>query len=314
MGNFCFSFLGEVVNLTIMQIANPIYDVVFRYLLEDKKIAKLLISSIIDEEIEDLDFSYNEFTSESIAEKLKEKTASAYSFTVYRLDFKAKIRTEEGYRIVLIEIQKAKFATDIMRFRTYLGSQYSDKENTQEVSIKGHPRKVGLPIISIYFLGHKLDHTEASVIHVRRDIRDLVTGEKIEKKESFIESLSHDSYIVQIPSLSQKRRNELETLLSIFDQSTAIDREHHILSIREESYPEKYHSLIRQLHKAIEEPEVRKKMDIEDSILDEMTEQQRRIETLSEKVEKERQAKEQALKQNEALLQEIERLKKLMDH
>jgi hypothetical protein len=30
-----------------MQIANPIYDVVFNYLMEDAKIAKLLISSII---------------------------------------------------------------------------------------------------------------------------------------------------------------------------------------------------------------------------------------------------------------------------
>ena len=39
-----------------MQIANPIYDVVFKYLMEDAKVAKLLISSIIGEEIEELDF------------------------------------------------------------------------------------------------------------------------------------------------------------------------------------------------------------------------------------------------------------------
>ncbi|MCB1157776.1 MAG: hypothetical protein H7A25_16415 [Leptospiraceae bacterium] len=65
--------------------------------MEDKKIARLLISSIIGEDIEDLDFYYNEFTSESIAEKLKEKTGSAYSFTVYyRLDFKAKIKYGSG--------------------------------------------------------------------------------------------------------------------------------------------------------------------------------------------------------------------------
>ena len=30
-----------------MLIANPIYDVVFKYLMEDSKIAKLVISSII---------------------------------------------------------------------------------------------------------------------------------------------------------------------------------------------------------------------------------------------------------------------------
>ena len=47
-----------------MQIANPIYDVVFKYLMEDAKIAKLLISSIIGEEIETLDFRPQEFTAD----------------------------------------------------------------------------------------------------------------------------------------------------------------------------------------------------------------------------------------------------------
>jgi len=39
-----------------MQIANPIYDTVFKYLLEDNDAAKLLISTIISEEIVKLDF------------------------------------------------------------------------------------------------------------------------------------------------------------------------------------------------------------------------------------------------------------------
>ncbi len=47
-----------------MRIANPIYDVVFKYLMEDAKIAKLLISSIIGEEIESLDFRPQEFTAD----------------------------------------------------------------------------------------------------------------------------------------------------------------------------------------------------------------------------------------------------------
>ncbi|MCP4402531.1 MAG: hypothetical protein GY801_35150 [bacterium] len=37
-----------------MHIANPIYDVVFKYLLEDNEIAKLLISTIISEEVVEL--------------------------------------------------------------------------------------------------------------------------------------------------------------------------------------------------------------------------------------------------------------------
>ena len=49
---------------------------------------------------------------------------------VYRLDFAAKIKTDTGDQTILIEIQKAKYAADIMRFRRYLGSQYRDKNNS----------------------------------------------------------------------------------------------------------------------------------------------------------------------------------------
>ncbi len=197
--------------------------------------------------------------------------------TVYRLDFSASIKTADGPKQVLIEIQKAKFATDIMRFRGYLGSQYSNKNNTQIDTINSHSRRIRIPIIGIYFLGHKLDNTDASIICVNRAYKDLVTGELLKEKESFIESLTHDSYVIQIPSLVQKRRNDLEKLLSIFDQSTYVDAEHHILNIKEEDYPEKHRSLIRRLQSAILEPEMRKQMEIEDGILGEFEDMQREI-------------------------------------
>ncbi len=257
-----------------MQIANPIYDVVFKYLMEDAKIAKLLISSIIGEEIETLEFRPQEFTADIDKGRIEGRFGL---LTVYRLDFSATIKTGDGLKQVLIEIQKAKFATDIMRFRGYLGSQCSNKNNTKIETINNHSRRIGIPIIGIYFLGHKLDNTDASIIGVNRTYKDLVTGELLKEKESFIESLTHDSYVIQIPSLVQKRRNDLEKLLSIFDQSTYVDAEHHILNIKEEDYPEKHRSLIRRLQSAILEPEMRKQMEIEDGILGEFEDMQREI-------------------------------------
>ena len=196
---------------------------------------------------------------------------------MYRLDFSATIKTADGLKQVLIEIQKAKFATDIMRFRGYLGSQYSNKNNTKIGTINNHARRIGIPIIGIYFLGHKLDSTDASIIGVNRTYTDMVTGELLTVRESFIESLTHDSYVIQIPNLVRKRRNDLEKLLSIFDQSTYVDAEHHILNIKEEDYPEKHRSLIRRLQSAILEPEMRKQMEIEDGILGEFEDMQRQI-------------------------------------
>jgi hypothetical protein len=40
-----------------MNIANPVYDSVFKYLLDDNRVAKIFISAIIGEEITDLHFA-----------------------------------------------------------------------------------------------------------------------------------------------------------------------------------------------------------------------------------------------------------------
>jgi len=78
-----------------MQIANPIYDVVFKYLMEDGKVAKLVISSIIGENIERLTFLPQEFIGEieksETDNKSKIQRIRMDPLTVYRLDFSARI-------------------------------------------------------------------------------------------------------------------------------------------------------------------------------------------------------------------------------
>ena len=56
-----------------MHIANPIYDVVFKYMLEDNKVAKLFLSAIIGEEIMEFEFSAQERTVEIPATKKVKK-------------------------------------------------------------------------------------------------------------------------------------------------------------------------------------------------------------------------------------------------
>jgi hypothetical protein len=45
-----------------MHIANPIYNVVFKFMLEDEKAVKSFISAIIEEEVLDIDFAAQEHT------------------------------------------------------------------------------------------------------------------------------------------------------------------------------------------------------------------------------------------------------------
>ncbi len=128
-----------------MHIANPIYDSVFKFLMEDTPSAILLLSTIIEETIISLEF----LPQENVLQ------LSNRSLTVYRLDFCAKIKTAHGEKQVLIEIQKAKLPSDIMRFRRYLGEQYSKKSNRYEViDSQGKLTYKLLPILTIYFLGY----------------------------------------------------------------------------------------------------------------------------------------------------------------
>jgi len=269
---------------TKMQIANPIYDVVFKYLMDDSKIARLLISTIIGEKILSLDFLPQE----------KVVALEQRSLTVYRLDFSAKIQTADGYKNVLIEIQKAKFASDIMRFRKYLGGeQYQKKENVYRTMIRGKEMKKAMPILSIYFLGHKLEHITVPIIKVQREYYDVTTGKEIKQREEFIESLTHDSFIIQIPHLRQKYQTEVEQLLSVFDQRN-VTSDHHILNVKEQDFPPKYHPLIRRLQRAITEPDVRKTMDIEDEILEDLQDLEREIEK-----------KDQIIEEKDRLIEEL---------
>jgi len=307
-----------------MKIANPIYDVVFKYLMDDNKIAKLFISKIIGEEVESIDFQPTENILKINSSSKNEETSKT-SFTVYRLDFAAKIRTPEGeLKQVIIEIQKAKLPTDIMRFRKYLGKQYSSEHNSETTKIHGRTKTKAFPIISIYFLGHPLDHETAPVIRVSRTYTDIATGQQLYNKEEFIESLTHDSFIIQIPALKGNRRNELEKMLSIFDQSQK--ESNHILNVNEDDFPEEFKEIIRKLQKAVVDDDIQNTMDIEDEVLQEIRDREREIEDLKDTLNEKDQAlteKDQALTEKDQALTEkdqaltdqaleIERLKKLL--
>jgi len=271
-----------------MQVANPIYHVVFKYLLDDNKIAKLLISALLGVEIKSLQLRPQEYASDMANRTL----------TVYRVDFKAEIILSSGeLKIVLIEIQKAKYTTDIMRFRKYLGEQYADKNN----AIESAKEIVPMPIISIYFLGYGLEHNpDIPIIRVKRQYLDNHNNLVIKEKELFIESLTHDSIIVQIPALKKKRRDDLEKALSVFEQSKI-----QTVSINEDDYPQKYKPIINTLLKAVSEPEIRKTMEIEDEILEDLERKERLIAKQEKTIEEEKKQKEEVLRKLKGIVQKL---------
>ena len=189
-------------------------------------------------------------------------------FTVLRVDFAATVRTVAGEHLrVLIEVQKARYSDDVMRFRRYLGTHYADERNTVTYLENGRERSRPRRLTTIYFLGEPLSRTDATVLKVAREYVDAVTGQRLAVREEFVEALTHDCYVVQVSRLPARRRNDLEKLLSVFDQDLRAADSRHALEVDATAMPERYAPVLRRLQRAAASPELRYSMLTEDEIV-----------------------------------------------
>lgn len=133
-----------------MVVANPIYDTVFKYLMEDERIARTILSALLKRDTVKVDV------------RPHESNTKRDTLSVFRIDFAATVRESDG--------------------------------NEQPVT-KGIP-------------------------------------------DAFVDSLTHDSIIVQIPRLHGIINNRLDEVLSIFDQSRINSENQHVLDLDDSVYAE----------------------------------------------------------------------------
>ena len=230
-----------------MIIANPIYDVVFKKMMENERVAKFFIGTLLEQTIETVEVKPQEFT------YIDELAGLA----VFRLDFIATIKTKTGEQIkILIEIQKAKNQIDLMRFRNYLAEQYKKEDKIDN-------EKVILPITTIYILGFKLPEIETPCIKIERNYKDLINKKIIDKKSDFVEKLTHDSFIVQVDRITNNYSTKLEKLLSLFEQKHFIDEKRIIKEFNHELDTEDIKLTTDILHFSGTNPAERKKIETE---------------------------------------------------
>lgn len=306
-----------------MVIANPIYDVVFKRLMENERVAKFFVGTLLDEDIEKIEVKPQEFTyikdidqDDVLVQKyIKEKIRERLSINVLRLDFIATVKTETGeYKKILIEIQKAKNQVDLMRFRNYLAEQY---KKADEIS----GEKSVLPITTIYILGFTIPEIESPCIKVERNYRDLIDKKILETKSDFVEKLTHDSYIVQVNRITSRFQTKLDKLLSIFEQSNFLDEKQIIKEFTHKIDNEDLQVTADILHHAGTDPQERKQIEIEQEAWrsinalfeDKERKYQKALETIEEK-EKALFEKDKALSDKENVIdqmaKELEALKR----
>lgn len=281
----------------IVTIANPIYDAIFKYLMEDQRIAKTVLSALLKKEVVKVEIRPHEY-----ANSTKDR------ISMFRLDFAATIRDENGKEsAILIELQKTWVETETLRFRQYLGSYYNLKDNVREEN--GQP--YALPLVAIYILGHRVGDINEPILYVSHGTFDY-NGNAVSEgiPNTFVESITHDSIIVQIPLLNGQISNRLLKVLSVFDQSNADKHNTQLMRFDEDMYKGdvELQYLLQRLERAALDARLRQDMNVEDEYYGELEKRDTQL-MQREKVIAEQQ---QRLDQYEAdIVQSIKNLRKL---
>ena len=243
----------------VVYIANPLYDAVFKYLMEDDRIAKTILAALLKKKVIDVKIRRNEYANLTRRE----------SISMFRIDFAATVLDGDNKpHLMLIELQKTWLPTETLRFRRYLALQYNNEENM----LKEEHEKYAIPMVAIYLLGHCVGKIEEPVIYVNHHAYNY-DGKKVEEgiPDPFVESLQHDSIIVQIPLLHGRVNNRLEKVLCLFDQTNVADNKK-VIKVDDKQFEgdNDMEYIVRRLQSAAADPDMRYQMNAEDEFFKEL--------------------------------------------
>ena len=244
------------ITLEIMKysVANPIYDSVFKFLMEDERIAKTVLTALLKKEVVSVEMRRHEHPN-----------ITRDHISMFRIDFAARVKEEDGtIHLILIELQKTWLDTETLRFRRYLAAQYNAEENMLK---EGEDKGYAIPMVAVYLLGHRIGDIGKAVVYVNHKAVDY-EGKEVENGDTdpFINSLIHDSIIVQIPLLHGKINNKLDKVLSVFDQTQRDEKNQQIVCLETDNYQDDSDMMyiLHRLSLATMSAEVRQEMNDED--------------------------------------------------
>lgn len=288
----------------IYSVANPIYDCVFKFLMEDERIAKTVLSALLKKEVVSVEMRRHEHPN-----------VTRDKISMFRIDFAAQVKEDDGtVRLILIELQKTWVDTETLRFRRYLAAQYNAEENmVKEGELKGY----AVPMIAVYLLGHRVGDIDKAVVYVTHNAFDY-DGKVVEggMQDPFINSLIHDSIIVQIPLLHGKINNRLDRVLSVFDQSQRDAKNQQIVCLDEKEYAgdSDMMYILHRLGLAAMDADVRQEMNDEDEFYSVLEARDTQVMKLNEQImEKKKQLNEQKAQLNEKQAQLSEKQAQLSE-
>ena len=314
-----------------MFIANPIYDLIFKYLMQDLSIARRFLSLILGKNIADLQFQDREKL--RIIKDKNDPEAVGTKLRFFHLDFLAEIQNESGTQKVLIELQKTHENDDAHRFRAYIGEIYThDKLHYERllkeemVSSQQEGRELKpihappiLPLIPVVILGFKLEPKapegeDALILHIQRKGFNPNAGNApVPMAYAMAEALSHDLVLIQIPYLPKNPQTELEKVLSVFDQRFLNKDNPWIKNfpLDPENCSELLRDILKSLNLLVENPKVAEEIQAEEesylhalNLAAEMRENERRNAAILAEKDKVIESKDKALEDKDKALED----------
>ena len=269
-----------------MKIVNPLYDHAFKYLMQNDRIAKKVLSTLLECEVLELNVEQQELVALDEQRGLK----------LYRLDFSAVIINEKGEKQkVLIELQKSKLPTNTLRFRSYLGKSYAKKEIEVDIATRKETT-TAYPIISIYILGYNVVDIPYLAVNIDNRVTDTVTKKEVEVQSDFINLLTHKTRIIQVRRLKKERQSRLEHFLLLFNQ-TWVTNEKFIIDMEE--VPEEFKDIADYLGGPVHDEAFRNQLEGEEEIDAIFREQEAELAQKEEKLNKALEGQEEERRQKE---------------
>lgn len=278
-------------------IPNPLYDVVFKYLMEDNESAIIILSTLINEKIKKLTFEPLSHT-----EKVKAPN-SEKDINLFHLDFTAIVELPDGSEdLIMIEIQKANQANDIFRFKRYISANFQKKQEKEIVNPHTQAiEKINKPIrlIPIFILNFRIENEIDDLLIVTNRLKRGIFKDKLlEKTNEFIDNLSYDIWVVQLPNLHKIKKEEYEndeyksklySLFNLFDQEAKNPKNTHRLLLLRKQFPNFLERVIQRLRAAdADNPELEEQMFAEDEYLSELNKMYNDLSWFKEKLETEK--------------------------
>ncbi len=302
-------------------IPNPIYDVVFRYLMEDPDSAMIVISTLINEKIKKLQLEptthSEKHENQTAIEIIDPKTKD--DIYLFHLDFSAVIELPDGSEeLIMIELQKASEPDDIFRFKRYISKNFQKKQEKEITDPKTQAiETINKPIrlIPIFILNFRIENEiNDLLIKTNRLKTGVFKNKNLQKHNEFIDNLSYDIWVVQLPNLqhiteadyqNDEYKQKLFTLLKLFDQKSKVKDNEHRLRIIRKFFPGFLNRVIKRIQAAsINNPHLEEQMFAEDEYLKSLIKRDNKITLLEEIIDK----KDKALENKDKELEDSKKI------